>query len=57
MIEKWKPMLDAPRDGSLITVRMPKWEARVYWDDELRTWVLTSPRHLESIARPEGWRK
>jgi hypothetical protein len=55
--KSWQPIETAPKDGSLITVRMPEWQSRVYWDDDLKTWVLTSPTHLESINKPKEWRK
>jgi hypothetical protein len=42
-------------DGSEITVRMLEWEARVYWDDELKTWVTTRPANFEFINNPKEW--
>ena len=54
----WAPMNTAPKDGTVITVRLPEWEVRVYWCTELKRWVLLSPqRHSEYISNPKGWRK
>jgi hypothetical protein len=53
----WAPMDIAPKDGSMITVRVPECEARVFWCDELKRWVLISPRHAEYVNNPGGWRK
>jgi hypothetical protein len=55
--KSWQPIETTPKDGSEITVRMLEWEARVYWDDDLKTWVLVSPMHLESVSNPKEWRK
>jgi hypothetical protein len=34
---------------------MLEWEARVYWDDELKTWVTTRPANFEFINNPKEW--
>lgn len=50
----WQPMATAPKDGSTIIVPLTG-AVRVFWCDELKTWVLNHPLHVESIAHPEGW--
>jgi hypothetical protein len=52
----WKPMDTAPKDGT--TVRIPlrfPLGVRAYWDDDLKTWVLAHPLHIESIRDPDYW--
>jgi hypothetical protein len=43
-----QPIESAPKDGSEITVRMLEWEARVYWDDELKTGLRRGRQILSS---------
>lgn len=31
-------------------------EVRAYWDEELQTFVLSRPLHIESIQTPKKWR-
>jgi hypothetical protein len=54
-IKGWRPMGTAPKDGTVILVPVRGYQ-RVYWCDDLKTWVLSRPLHIESIHEPEGWR-
>lgn len=52
----WRDGTAAPRDGSEIWVKLPgDGRVRAYWDDELRTFVLSRPLHVESVSEPAGW--
>ncbi len=44
-----------PKDGTEISIRLNGW-VPAYWDDELKTFVLSRPLHMESISEPEAWR-
>lgn len=50
-----QPMASAPRDGSVVLLPLSGW-VRAYWDNELETWVLCHPLHMESIRDPSSWR-
>lgn len=52
----WQPIETAPRDGTAIILDIGPGRARAYWDEELRTWVLCHPLHMESVREPKGWR-
>lgn len=52
---EWQSGGTAPRDGTEITILLD-YPMPAYWDDELRTFVLSRPLHLESVARPIRWR-
>lgn len=49
------PIVCAPRDGSVVLLPVNGW-VRAYWDNELQTWVLCHPLHIESIRDPDRWR-
>jgi hypothetical protein len=38
-----------PKDGSEVVMRLSV-ALTVYWDDELKTWVLVRPLHLETLS-------
>jgi hypothetical protein len=41
-----------PKDGRTVIVQMPVL-FRVYWDDELSTWVLVKPLNMETALLSE----
>jgi hypothetical protein len=46
-----------PTDGTVIVVPV-RMELAVYWDDQLRRWVLVQPRHIETLNAPIfRWRR
>lgn len=50
-----RSITSAPRDGSTVLLPVNGW-VRAYWDNELQTWVLCHPLHMESICDPLWWR-
>jgi hypothetical protein len=52
----WQPIVTAPKDGTEVRLRLNLQSVKAYWDDDLRTWVLSRPLHMESIRDPEKWR-
>lgn len=52
--EDWQSMETAPKDGTEIYIEVGG-KCRAYWDDELRTWVLSRPVHVESVHHPRRW--
>jgi hypothetical protein len=51
-------MSEAPKDGTQIRLRLDfAHGVPAYWDDDLKTWVLSRPLHMESIKDPKGWKK
>lgn len=54
MCEKWQEIELAPKDGSEIYIEIGG-KTRAYWDEELTTWVLSKPYHLEAVKRPRRW--
>lgn len=51
---EWQPIETAPKDGSVVRLRL-NGGVRAYWDNELQTWVLCNPMHIESIRNPRHW--
>jgi hypothetical protein len=49
-----RPMKTAPKDGTAVVIQLTT-TARAYWDEELKTWVLCRPMHIESVREPKGW--
>ena len=41
-----QPIETAPKNGTTIIVPL-NGKVRVYWDEELKTWVLNHPLHIE----------
>ncbi len=53
----WQTMESAPKDGGEVLLQLTfRNGVRAYWDEQLQTWVLSVPCHIESLSRPEGWR-
>jgi hypothetical protein len=58
MMTDWLPMSEAPKDGTQVRLRLDFIHGvPAYWDDDLKTWVLSRPLHMESIKEPQGWKK
>lgn len=55
--KRWR-ITGFPKDGSEILIKLRGGETGLlaYWDDELQTFVLSRPLHIESEARPKAWR-
>ena len=51
---KGRPISTAPRDAE-IKIRVGGWWLPAYWDEELQTFVLSRPVHIESVREPDGW--
>lgn len=47
----WQPIETAPKDGTEFIVQMPGYNARAFWCNDLKAWILSQPMHLE---RPHG---
>ena len=55
--EGTEPIATAPKDGQEVYLEMPcKW-VRAYWDEDLKTWVLSRQYQLDTIKNPEHWRR
>lgn len=55
LMTDWLPMLDAPKNGTEIRLRL-SFDVLAYWDNELETWVLSRPINLETTRNPQAWR-
>jgi hypothetical protein len=55
MSDDWRDISSAPRDGSDVYLPLEWTRVRAYWCDDLKTWVLARPLHLESIRDPKQW--
>lgn len=57
MAQGWQPMETAPKDGTEILIELrPGFGIPAYWCDELQTFVLSRPLHIESVREPTGWK-
>lgn len=54
MTDGSRPIAEAPTDGSEIYIAIGG-KVRAYWDDELKTWVLSRPYHVEAVRQPDEW--
>jgi hypothetical protein len=55
-MKDWHPIATAPKDGSEIIVQLPGGEARAFWCDDLKAWILSQPIHMERPHGATGWR-
>lgn len=54
MADEWLDIREAPRDGTEIYIEVGG-KCRAFWDDELQTWVLSQPIHVESVRLPRRY--
>jgi hypothetical protein len=45
----------SPKDGTEVYLELQTKWVKAYWDDKLKTWVLSYPFHLETMKRPDRW--
>lgn len=51
----WQLIDTAPKDGTTIRVKLPETDVRVFWCSDLKSWVLCSPIHMETVRDPTHW--
>lgn len=56
MSDDWKTIDTAPRDGTVVKIKVDIVSVRAYFDYDLDRWVLTHPLHMESVFRPTRWK-
>lgn len=57
----WQPIETAPRDGTVVKIKVDIESVQAYWEpnlygEGLGSWVLTRPLHMESVWRPTRWK-
>ncbi len=50
-----EPIETAPKDGTEVYLELTTKWVRGYWDDELKTWVLSRPLHIETLKHTGRW--
>lgn len=51
----WRHIATAPKDGTTVGLKL-NGVLPAYWDNELETWVLCRPFHMESFHNPKQYR-
>lgn len=51
---EYRSIETAPKDGTEVLLPI-RFNARAYWCDDLKKWVLSYPLHMETVPGPTKW--